>query len=179
MRNRRHRTAGRFYRTTKFLQRLERANVELLRNLPGPFPVLIQDTHQLDTGHFPIHAHVIAAEFAAADYGQTHLLSWIHTATRAHSWFIPENSVFSSSSAGTATACIAIPAASATSNSFARSNSSVRSASTLRAVAPACFIASTVGRPTTGTSNRMSCFGLLTLTTTRGFPPAKRAARAA
>src|SRR5579883_3511739 len=35
-----------------------------------------------------------------------------------------------------------------------------------------------VGKPTTGTSKRISCFGLLTLTTTRGLPPAIRAARA-
>ena len=54
--------------------------------------------------------------------------------------------------------------------SAARSKRSVRPASSVSTVAPARFIVSTVGNPTTGTSKRMSCLGLLTFTTTSGFP---------
>ncbi len=73
---------------------------------------------------------------------------------------------------------MAIPATSAAAINFVRSNNKVCPASMAKAVAPALFICSTVGRPTTGTSKRISCPGLLTFTTTSGFPLARRAARA-
>src|SRR5579862_9392808 len=60
---------------------------------------------------------------------------------------------------------MAIPAPAALFKSASRSNSNVRSASTERQVAPARIITSTVRTPITGTSNRMSWFGLATLTT--------------
>ena len=53
-------------------------------------------------------------------------------------------------------ATMAIPAASAAATTAARSNTSVLPASIDRADAPAVRIASIVGTPTTGTSNRMS-----------------------
>ena len=45
------------------------------------------------------------------------------------------------------------------------SSSRQRPASSARQVAPACFIVSIVCSPTTGTSKRMSWFGLATFTT--------------
>src|SRR5215475_95191 len=73
---------------------------------------------------------------------------------------------------------MAIPAWLANSISCSRSKKSVRPASTASAVAPQARICWMVGSPTTGTSNRMSCLGLLTFTTTSCFPTASRAARA-
>ena len=58
----------------------------------------------------------------------------------------------------------AIPAASAASKNFWPSITSVLPASIDSAVAPAAFITRIVATPTTGTSKRMSCFGLATLT---------------
>src|SRR6267154_346126 len=73
---------------------------------------------------------------------------------------------------------MAIPTWLANSMSFSRSKKTVRPASTASAVAPQARICWMVGNPTTGTSKRMSCFGLLTFTTTSVFPLASRAARA-
>src|SRR6266568_5249666 len=63
------------------------------------------------------------------------------------------------------TATMAIPASAARFNKASRSNSSVRPASTERQLAPAWIIVSKVRIPMTGTSNRMSWFGLATFTT--------------
>ena len=73
---------------------------------------------------------------------------------------------------------MAIPASFAAAISASRSKRSVRCASIASAVAPQAFIVAMVGSPTTGTSKRMSCLGLLTFTTTKDLPAAMRAARA-
>ena len=57
-----------------------------------------------------------------------------------------------------------MPAASAASKNAAPSTTSVFPASIEIAVAPAAFISAIVATPTTGTSKRMSCFGLATFT---------------
>ena len=57
-----------------------------------------------------------------------------------------------------------MPASSALFSMSSRSNISVFPASIDSADAPAFRIACIVARPTTGTSNRMSCFGLATFT---------------
>ena len=64
-------------------------------------------------------------------------------------------------------ATIAMPVRLAAAMMAAASKSKVRPVSTARQVAPARAMASMVARPMTGTSKRMSCAGLATLTTVR------------
>src|ERR1019366_7334995 len=109
------------------------------------------------------HADVVPAEASHTDDGHANQLF-------AHDF------VFSSGGSG-ANACIAIPASSAARIKASRSKSSVRPASIPRAVAFERRMTSIVFIPITGTSNRMSCRGLLTFTTTTRCPPAMRAAR--
>src|SRR5712664_3013675 len=159
----------------QFLKSRKYFGLKFLRDRRGASRILIVYTDQLRAFDFTVHAHVIASEFARSGNGDTDLLPLCR---RTHSLLVPPEASFGSVIAATAMASIVIPAASARSISFSRSKSKVRPASTARAVAPAVFICSTVGKPTTGTSKRMSCPGLLTFTTTIGFPPAIRAARA-
>ncbi len=65
---------------------------------------------------------------------------------------------------------MAMPASSAARTMASPSIMSVLPASTDSSVAPAACIASIVETPTTGTSNRMSWFGLATLTIRTPLP---------
>src|SRR5215470_11976881 len=150
MGDRRHRHAGRMHCRLQFLDALERARLEFLRNRRGPRRVLVEHANQFHGSHFAIDARVVAAEFPRANNSNTNSFAGT-THAPAHSFFPRESPAGSATSAGR-NACTAIPAASANSMSFTRSKRRVRFASMARAVAPACFMHSTVGKPTTGTS---------------------------
>src|SRR5467141_857937 len=140
------------------------------------FSAFVEDADQFGVLNFAVNARVIPPEFTGSDNSDTYLS---RLRCRRHSLFIPAAVCFGSAvAAARGTAWIAIPASFASSINFVRSNSKVRPASTTKAVACAFFMCSMVGRPITGTSKRMSCPGLLTFTTTSGFPAAIRAARA-
>src|SRR5580693_53640 len=143
-------------------------------NLPGARRARIHDADQFSIGKFAIHARMIAPEISGAYHRDANFLSQLSCG--AHNFpCAAGRSAPPKASSGNAS--IAIPAASAAPMTRARSNSSVRPASIPSAVTRQRCITSTVLRPTTGTSNRMSCRGLLTLTTTSEPPSAIRAAR--
>src|SRR5258705_4482296 len=158
---------------------------EFLCDLFGTRDIGIHDADQLRAFQFAIHASMVPAEIACAYYGDAHFLKagskrcpfpFLTVSRRIHCFpCVSGRSATPMSSSGNAS--IAMPAASAASMTRARSNSRVRPASMASAETRHRCITSTVCRPTTGTSNRMSCLGLLTFTTTSVPPSAIRAAR--
>src|SRR5438094_4766301 len=174
--NGRNRDARGVRAAAQFLEPLQSLCLKFCCDCRGAFRVLVEDADKLRALEFAVHPRVVAPEFARTNNGDTNPFRLL--CRRVHSLFIPLGAWLGSDTAAGGNAWIAIPAPSASSISFARSKSSVRPASTARAVAPAPLICSMVGNPTTGTSKRISCSGLLTLITTRGFPSVMRAARA-
>src|SRR5580700_2260839 len=123
--------------------------------------ICIHYAHKLRALDFTPHPYVVSAKLADTDDSNADGLV-------AHFFLFAEDfsagacvEVFSG-----ANASIAIPAASAARISSSRSNKRVRPASIASAVAFDRRITSIVFIPTTGTSNRISCAGLLTFTTT-------------
>src|SRR5258706_3276002 len=169
---------------------------EFLCDLLGARNIGIHDADQLRAFQFAIHASMVPAEIACAYYGDAYFLKagskrspfpfltgskqspfpFPTVSRRIHCFpCVSGRSATPMSSSGNAS--IAMPAASAASMTRARSNSRVRPASMASAETRHRCITSTVCRPTTGTSNRMSCLGLLTFTTMSVPPSAMRAAR--
>src|SRR5258708_5510823 len=169
---------------------------EFLCDLLGARNIGIHDADQLRAFQFAIHASMVPAEIACAYYGDAYFLKagskrspfpfltgskqspfpFPTVSRRIHCFpCVSGRSATPMSSSGNAS--IAMPAASAASMTRARSNSRVRPASMASAETRHRCITSTVCKPTTGTSNRMSCLGLLTFTTTSVPPSAMRAAR--
>src|ERR1700756_2743257 len=174
VRDGRNGNAGGVNLSLHFLQGRERPSVEFLREGCGPCGVAVEDSRQLGGFHLAINAGVITAKFTTTRNRHTNALAF---AGGRHFLSLPFESAFGSTPPATGKASIAIPAWLAAAISAWRSKSRVRSASIASAVAPEAFMVAMVGSPTTGTSKRMSCFGLLTLTTTNGLPAAMRAAR--
>src|SRR6266700_1863991 len=174
--NGRNRDARGIRAAAQFLETLQSLRLKFCCDCRGAFRVLVEDADKLRALEFAVHPRVVAPEFARTNNGDTNPFRLL--CRRVHSLFIPLGAWLGSDTAAGGNAWIAIPAASADSISFARSKRSVRPASTARAVAPEPLICSMVGKPTTGTSKRISCPGLLTFTTTSGLPPVIRAARA-
>src|SRR5579862_3153951 len=143
-------------------------------NLRGASEVRVHDADQFRVRELAIHPRVIPPEVTGTDHGHSYFLTLLSSGGHKFPCFAGRSAPPMASSGN---ASIAIPAASADSITRARSNSSVRPASIPRAVTRQRCITSTVLRPTTGTSNLMSCRGLLTFTTTREAPSTMRAAR--
>src|SRR5713226_9567410 len=162
--------------SAQFIETLQDLGLKFRRNGCGAFLILVEYSDELRAFKLTVHTCVVAPELARAHHGGTNPLRL--SRRPVHFLFIPFEASFGSGTASGGNACIAIPAPSADSISFVRSKRSVRPASTARAVAPAAFICSMVGKPTTGTSKRISWPGLLTFTTTSDLPPVIRAARA-
>src|ERR1051325_9112326 len=158
--------------SAQFLERTKRLRAKFRSKFLGATRIRIEYAHKVYPVHLLVNARMIASEFAAADHGHTDSLVF---RAKRHSLFIPFAAPIGSTTAGTAG--VPFPAWLANSISFSRSKKSVRPASTASAVAPQARIRWMVGKPTTGTSKRMSCFGLLTFTTTSRLPEASRAAR--
>src|ERR1700722_7667077 len=172
----RHRYADCFGQLADFFEAAQRACLKFYSDSFRARLILIVDANKFGTLQLAVHPCVVAPKFPSTDdSGADFSRFWYR---RAHLIFIPLEAFLGSALAGAANAWMAISAASANSINFCRSNNKVRPASTARAVARELFICSMVGKPTTGTSKRMSCRGLLTFTTTKGFPAAIRAARA-
>src|SRR5208283_5833517 len=176
MRHRWHGHGGRIHGPAQLLHTVERASRKFLRYRRRARSIPVEDPGQLHALHFAIHPHVVPAELSRSHYRYANFprVSRL-AAVPTHSLFIPSEPRLGSATWSGEKACMAIPAASASSISLERSKSSVRAASMANAVAPVRFMVSTVGSPTTGTSKRISCPGLLTFTTTIGRPFANRA----
>src|ERR1700683_1790408 len=134
------------------------------------FGVCIHNAHELRTLDFTPHPHVVPAKLADTDNSNPYRFP-------AHDFLFADG--FSAGACvevfSVANASIAIPASSAARISSSRSNKRVRPASIARAVAFERLMTSIVFSPTTGTSKRISCAGLLTFTTTSLWPLGIRA----
>src|SRR5271157_5367638 len=119
--------------------------------------IRINNPHQLRAFDLAPHPHVVPAEFSGSHHSHA---DW----NRAHALLFSADSR-ATKSRSAAKASIAIAASSAARINSSRSNSNVCPASIAKAVAFDRLITSIVFRPTTGTSNRISCSGLLTFTT--------------
>src|SRR2546426_3116662 len=163
----RHSQANRINAARESLGPRQRRGGKFLRHRAGALRIRIHHAHQIRIFELAVRPQVVPTELACADHGAANLLP----AARARA------QCFLSPAPAGSTASIAMPAALAVSIRLVRSNSRVLCASMASAVAADFIIIWTVERPTTGTSKRMSCLGLLTFTTTSGAPPAMRPAR--